>query len=223
MRSTAAARSTPRPLARLGDRAARRARDRRHRLEHRYPGSRAAMRSRRCRLRGDWRRPNGGREFGPKRHTYAPPCPKPSGRSPTTPKDPTPVNVPETDRTPRPRGGDAHQAPARRAGDRPRGRRQWSMPPKRTASCSRWAPTRSGERLAKALWELGELGASRALPAALALDPTNRIAARTSIGSRRFSSRPRENRPAAEGSKAPVRIFVEETRQDWLRPPPRAS
>ena len=66
-------------------------------------------------------------------------------------------------------------------------------------------------RLAKALWELGELGMAREhYQAALALDPTNRIAERNidrlktllvSAGERTV--------PALDGSRAPVRIFVE--------------
>ena len=68
-------------------------------------------------------------------------------------------------------------------------------------------------RLAKSLWELGELKAAREhYQSALALDPTNRIAERNidrlkvllvSAGERTV--------PAQEGSKAPVSIFVEET------------
>jgi len=68
-------------------------------------------------------------------------------------------------------------------------------------------------RLAKALWEQGELGAAREhYQKALALDPTNRIAERNidrlkvllvEAGERTVAARP--------GSKAPVSIFVEET------------
>jgi len=68
-------------------------------------------------------------------------------------------------------------------------------------------------RLAKALWELGELGAAREhYQKALALDPTNRIAERNidrlkvllvEAGEKTVSAKP--------GSKAPVSIFVEET------------
>jgi len=68
-------------------------------------------------------------------------------------------------------------------------------------------------RLAKSLWELGELGAAREhYQTALALDPTNRIAERNidrlkmlivAAGDRTV--------PAQEGSKAPISIFVEET------------
>ena len=68
-------------------------------------------------------------------------------------------------------------------------------------------------RLAKALWELGELGAAREhYQAALALDPTNRIAERNIDRLRTLLVAAGEKTvPAAEGSKAPVRIFVEET------------
>ncbi|MCJ7712614.1 MAG: tetratricopeptide repeat protein, partial [Chloroflexi bacterium] len=68
-------------------------------------------------------------------------------------------------------------------------------------------------RLAKALWELGELGEAREhYQTALALDPTNRIAERNidrlkvllvEAGSKTVAATP--------GSKAPVSIFVEET------------
>jgi tetratricopeptide (TPR) repeat protein len=71
----------------------------------------------------------------------------------------------------------------------------------------------SENRLAKALWEQGELGAAREhYQKALALDPTNRIAERNidrlkvllvEAGERTVAARP--------GSKAPVSIFVEET------------
>ena len=68
-------------------------------------------------------------------------------------------------------------------------------------------------RLAKALWELGELGAAREhYQAALALDPTNRIAERNIDRLRTLLVAAGEKTvPAQEGSKAPVRIFVEET------------
>ncbi len=68
-------------------------------------------------------------------------------------------------------------------------------------------------RLAKALWEQGELGSAREhYVRALQLDPTNRIAERNierlkvllvEAGEKTVSARP--------GSKAPVSIFVEET------------
>jgi hypothetical protein len=68
-------------------------------------------------------------------------------------------------------------------------------------------------RLAKALWEQGDLGAAREhYQRALALDPTNRIAERNidrlkvllvEAGTKTVAAKP--------GSKAPVSIFVEET------------
>ncbi len=71
----------------------------------------------------------------------------------------------------------------------------------------------SQNRLAKALWELGELRSAREhYQTALALDPTNRIAERNidrltvlivAAGDRSV--------PASEGSMAPISIFVEET------------
>jgi tetratricopeptide (TPR) repeat protein len=68
-------------------------------------------------------------------------------------------------------------------------------------------------RLAKALWELGELGAAREhYQAALALDPTNRIAERNIDRLKTLLVAAGEKTvPAQDGSKAPVRIFVEET------------
>ena len=68
-------------------------------------------------------------------------------------------------------------------------------------------------RLAKALWELGELGAAREhYQTALALDPTNRIAERNIDRLKTLLVAAGEKTvAAAEGSKAPVRIFVEET------------
>jgi tetratricopeptide (TPR) repeat protein len=68
-------------------------------------------------------------------------------------------------------------------------------------------------RLAKALWEQGELGAAREhYQAALAIDPTNRIAERNIDRLRTLLVAAGEKTvPAIEGSKAPVRIFVEET------------
>ena len=76
------------------------------------------------------------------------------------------------------------------------------------------APEAEAEnRLAKALWELGELGSAREhYQAALALDPTNRIAERNIDRLRTLLVAAGEKTvPAQEGSKAPVRIFVEET------------
>jgi tetratricopeptide (TPR) repeat protein len=68
-------------------------------------------------------------------------------------------------------------------------------------------------RLAKALWELGELGEAREhYQTALALDPTNRIAERNIDRLRVLLVDAGEKTvPAQEGSKAPVSIFVEET------------
>jgi hypothetical protein len=68
-------------------------------------------------------------------------------------------------------------------------------------------------RLAKALWELGELGAAREhYQTALALDPTNRIAERNIDRLRILLVEAGEKTvPAQDGSKAPVSIFVEET------------
>jgi tetratricopeptide (TPR) repeat protein len=68
-------------------------------------------------------------------------------------------------------------------------------------------------RLAKALWELGELAAAREhYQTALALDPTNRIAERNIDRLRLLLVAAGEKTVAAQlGSKAPVGIFVEET------------
>jgi len=75
------------------------------------------------------------------------------------------------------------------------------------------ADAEAENRLAKALWELGELGEAREhYQAALALDPTNRIAERNIDRLRTLLVAAGERTvPAIEGSKAPVRIFVEET------------
>ena len=75
------------------------------------------------------------------------------------------------------------------------------------------AEAEAENRLAKALWELGELGAAREhYQAALALDPTNRIAERNIDRLKTLLVAAGEKTvAAAEGSKAPVRIFVEET------------
>jgi tetratricopeptide (TPR) repeat protein len=68
-------------------------------------------------------------------------------------------------------------------------------------------------RLAKALWELGELANAREhYQTALALDPTNRIAERNIDRLKVLLVAAGEKTvPAIEGSKAPVSIFVEET------------
>jgi tetratricopeptide (TPR) repeat protein len=68
-------------------------------------------------------------------------------------------------------------------------------------------------RLAKALWEQGELSSAREhYQTALALDPTNRIAERNIDRLKVLLVTAGEKTvPAQEGSKAPVSIFVEET------------
>ncbi len=75
------------------------------------------------------------------------------------------------------------------------------------------AEAEAENRLAKALWELGELGEAREhYQAALALDPTNRIAERNIDRLKTLLVTAGERTvPAQDGSKAPVRIFVEET------------
>ncbi len=68
-------------------------------------------------------------------------------------------------------------------------------------------------RLAKSLWELGELGAAREhYQTALALDPTSRIAERNIDRLKMLIVAAGDKTvPAAAGSKAAVGIFVEET------------
>ncbi len=75
------------------------------------------------------------------------------------------------------------------------------------------ADAEAENRLAKSLWELGELGAAREhYQTALALDPTNRIAERNIDRLKMLLVAAGEKTvPAQEGSKAPVGIFVEET------------
>ncbi|HMJ79538.1 MAG TPA: tetratricopeptide repeat protein [Candidatus Dormibacteraeota bacterium] len=75
------------------------------------------------------------------------------------------------------------------------------------------ADSAAENRLAKALWELGELAEARVhYQAALALDPTNRIAERNIDRLRVLLNEAGEKTvPAQLGSKAPVSIFVEET------------
>jgi hypothetical protein len=75
------------------------------------------------------------------------------------------------------------------------------------------ADSEAENRLAKALWELGQLGEAREhYQAALALDPTNRIAERNINRLRVLLAEAGERTvPALSGSKAPVGIFVEET------------
>ena len=68
-------------------------------------------------------------------------------------------------------------------------------------------------RLAKALWEQGKLAEAREhYQAALALDPTNRIAERNIDRLRMLQAEAGEKTvPAQAGSKASVAIFIEET------------
>src|SRR4051795_3757159 len=75
------------------------------------------------------------------------------------------------------------------------------------------ADAEAENRLAKALWELGELGQAREhYQKALALDPTNRIAERNIDRLKVLLVEAGEKTvPAKPGSKAPVSIFVEET------------
>jgi tetratricopeptide (TPR) repeat protein len=91
---------------------------------------------------------------------------------------------------------------------------QWSEAADTNRKLLELGPEADAEnRLAKALWELGELGAAREhYQAALALDPTNRIAERNIDRLRTLLVAAGEKTvPAMDGSKAPVRIFVEET------------
>lgn len=73
--------------------------------------------------------------------------------------------------------------------------------------------TEAENRLAKAFWELGELASAREhYQAALAIDPTNRIAERNIARLRvLLNEAGKRTVPAKPGSKAPVSIFVEET------------
>ena len=75
------------------------------------------------------------------------------------------------------------------------------------------ADVEAENRLAKSLWELGQLGAAREhYQTALALDPTNRIAERNIDRLRTLLVDAGDATvPAKPGSKAPVSIFVEET------------
>jgi tetratricopeptide (TPR) repeat protein len=75
------------------------------------------------------------------------------------------------------------------------------------------ADAEAENRLAKALWELGELAPAREhYQTALALDPTNRIAERNIDRLKVLLVTAGDKTVAAvEGSKAPVSIFVEET------------
>ena len=75
------------------------------------------------------------------------------------------------------------------------------------------ADSEAENRLAKALWELGDLGDAREhYVKALQLDPTNRIAERNIERLKVLLVEAGERTvPANPGSKAPVSIFVEET------------
>ena len=75
------------------------------------------------------------------------------------------------------------------------------------------ADSETENRLAKAFWEMGELATAREhYQAALALDPTNRIAERNISRLRMLLAEAgKKTVPAQKGSKAPVSIFVEET------------
>ena len=75
------------------------------------------------------------------------------------------------------------------------------------------ADSEAENRLAKAYWEMGELATAREhYQAALALDPTNRIAERNISRLRMLLAEAGKKTVAAQkGSKAPVSIFVEET------------
>ncbi|MGH2463991.1 MAG: tetratricopeptide repeat protein, partial [Candidatus Limnocylindrales bacterium] len=91
---------------------------------------------------------------------------------------------------------------------------QWSDSAETNRRILEMGPDAEAEnRLAKSLWELGELGSAREhYQTALALDPTNRIAERNIDRLRVLLVEAGEKSvPAMEGSKAPVSIFVEET------------
>jgi tetratricopeptide (TPR) repeat protein len=91
---------------------------------------------------------------------------------------------------------------------------QWADAAETNRRLLELGPDAEGEnRLAKALWELGELASAREhYQTALALDPTNRIAERNIDRLRVLLVEAGDKTvPAIEGSKAPVSIFVEET------------
>ncbi len=91
---------------------------------------------------------------------------------------------------------------------------QWSEAAETNIKLLELGPDAEAEnRLAKSLWEQGGLGAAREhYQAALALDPTNRIAERNIDRLRTLLVTAGEKTVAAKSSsKAPVRIFVEET------------
>ena len=91
---------------------------------------------------------------------------------------------------------------------------QWAESAATNRKLLEFGPDAEAEnRLAKSLWELGELGAAREhYQTALALDPTNRIAERNIDRLKMLLVAAGEKTvPAQAGSKAPVSIFVEET------------
>ncbi len=117
-------------------------------------------------------------------------------------KDQSPVNLTRTKRQL------ADQAIAQAAAA------QWSEAAATNRKLLELGPDAEAEnRLAKALWELGELAAAREhYQTALALDPTNRIAERNIDRLKMLLVAAGEKTvPAQDGSKAPVSIFVEET------------
>ena len=83
------------------------------------------------------------------------------------------------------------------------------------------ADAEAENRLAKALWELGELGTAREhYQAALALDPTNRIAERNIDRLRTLLVAAGEKTvPAKDGLQGPGPDLRRGDRQDRLRPP----
>jgi Flp pilus assembly protein TadD len=91
---------------------------------------------------------------------------------------------------------------------------QWAEAAETNRRLLELAPDAEAEnRLAKSLWELGELGSAREhYQTALALDPTNRIAERNIDRLRVLLVEAGDTTvPAQEGSKPPVSILVEET------------
>jgi hypothetical protein len=141
-------------------------------------------------------------------------CPDAPGSSRPRKDDP-PVTFPDVDTTP--------QSPVNLT----RTKRQLAEQAITQASAAQWedaadtnrkllelGPDAEAEnRLAKALWELGMLAEAREhYQTALALDPTNRIAERNIDRLKVLLNAAGERTvAAAEGSKAPVSIFVEET------------
>jgi tetratricopeptide (TPR) repeat protein len=91
---------------------------------------------------------------------------------------------------------------------------QWAESAATNRKLLELGPDAEGEnRLAKSLWELGELGSAREhYQTALALDPTSRIAERNIDRLKMLMVAAGDTTvPAQAGSKAPVGIFVEET------------